>query len=589
MNSHPTDKNKKKILYLAVNASYSHSSLAYGQLRAVAERENKDWDWDILECINKDNLNDMLLLAQGKSPDVLISTVYLFNRRTVLDFINKFKTLVNDCKVLLGGPEFLGDNEAFMKQNSYIDFIVRGDESSFSEVLNGFSYWLGSSRFPLDMFKSIKGICFLSNDGDYIDGGKAELLSELDSLNSPYTYSYYSRKKPFLQIETSRGCCSICSFCTSSTTNGTTFYSASRVKNDLRTIYRNGIREVRILDRTFNEDSSRAAELIQIFSDEFPDVNFHLEVDPSRLTKIFVEALEKTKPGQLHIEVGVQSLSPAVLKSIRRKSNLSSLTDGLKKLCSISSIEVHADLIAGLPEQTFDIVLDDLYSLTKIGPDEIQLELLKILPGTFIEQNPPLEFKWSMIPPYEIMSTANFSFKELIKISYLSKIVDSFYNVPSLRKLVEQGIRHNKYFYQNFLDLVEGKLIFAEKPSIANRFKMFFEYAAGFKNRSLLEFSIFTAFSAGMIHSPLNNIQRMRKEYIRQLFDDSKVITLWESGDVVLEKHAYITNFSYNVGDIWMNPDNKYESGEFKYLFMLSQGGMSKKIAKICMIRSDVN
>ena len=47
-------------------------------------------------------------------------------------------------------------------------------------------------------------------------------------------------------------------------------------------------------------------------------------------------------------------------------------------------METHADLIAGLPLYRLDEIFEDIYTLAGYRAGEIQLESLKLLPGTEI-------------------------------------------------------------------------------------------------------------------------------------------------------------------------------------------------------------
>ena len=86
--------------------------------------------------------------------------------------------------------------------------------------------------------------------------------------------------------------------------------------------------------------------------------------------------------GLLHLEAGIQSLREPVLEKSRRIGKLSDALQGLKYLCSLKNMETHADLIAGLPLYHLSEIFEDVRTLAEYGAGEIQLESLKLLPGT---------------------------------------------------------------------------------------------------------------------------------------------------------------------------------------------------------------
>ena len=99
--------------------------------------------------------------------------------------------------------------------------------------------------------------------------------------SSPYpvTDHFFVCDKPFVQIETSRGCPMGCFYCTSGGTR-TRYRSLEQVREELQLLCFKGIKEIRVLDRTFNLPQERGAALLRMFREEFPQMRFHLELHP---------------------------------------------------------------------------------------------------------------------------------------------------------------------------------------------------------------------------------------------------------------------------------------------------------------------
>jgi hypothetical protein len=200
------------------------------------------------------------------------------------------------------------------------------------------------------------------------------------------------------------------------------------------------MRSVRIVDRTFNDNTRRCVELLRMFRTEFQDVNFHLEIDPAKTGPSVVAQLAAARKGQFHIDAGLQSFSGDVMRNCDRRGSAERTGAGLAKLCALDGVAVHADLIAGLPGQTPGQVFDDLRGLVALKPAEIQLELLKLLPGTRLADE---REKWGLVaspePPYEIIRTAAMSEDDVFVAHWLSKLVDWFYGADQLRGVVQQA------------------------------------------------------------------------------------------------------------------------------------------------------
>jgi len=355
-------------------------------LRALAEREAPEWSWKHVETTIKTPPGEIIRKIELCKADILLATAYIFNLRLLLEVGAELKKRCRALQIFLGGPCFLGDNEDFLRAKAYVSGVLRGDESSLPDLLRG------------GAFDKIPGLCYLDASGQYRDNRKADYKYELDTLPSPYQLGLIHQGKAFYQLETSRGCNGACVFCTSSRSRGVKYHSLSRIKADLCALHEQGYREIRLVDRTFNEDAARASALLKLFTEDFADMRFHLEIHPGRLTPELLAQLAQAKKGSLHLEAGIQSFDLIVLKKIRRQVSRAA-ENGLRMLTSLENLEIHADLIAGLPGQTSASLLRDIDKMLELSPDEIQLEILKILPGTELRENPSPGMEYDPEPP----------------------------------------------------------------------------------------------------------------------------------------------------------------------------------------------
>ena len=234
-----------------------------------------------------------------------------------------------------------------------------------------------------------------------------------------------------MQLETTRGCFNTCAFCVSGGEKPIRTLSIENIRQRLQTIHEHGIKNIRVLDRTFNYNTHRAKELLQLFL-EYPDIHFHLEIHPALLSEELKEELKQLPQGLLHLEAGIQSLREPVLEQSHRMGKLSDALKGLKFLCSLPNMETHADLIAGLPLYHLYEIFEDVYTLAGYNAGEIQLESLKLLPGTEMRRRAEeLGIRYSPFPPYEVLETNEISAGELQTARRLSRLLDAFYNTPA--------------------------------------------------------------------------------------------------------------------------------------------------------------
>ena len=441
-----------KILWIDLNSSYAHSSLALPALHAQV-KDNTEYQWDIVSATINENIGMVVDEIYRRQPDILAATCWLFNHESLMHIVSRVKALLPKACVILGGPEFLGENEAFLRRNPFVDCVFRGEgEAEFPQ-------WLKCWNEP-EQWKTITGLCYLDNEKQYQDNGLARVLT-FDQLTAPEESRFMNWSKPFVQLETTRGCFNTCAFCVSGGEKPVRTLSIGAIRQRLQTIHRHGIQNVRVLDRTFNFNPRRAKELLNLFFEFHPHIRFHLEIHPALLSEELKAELQQLPEGLLHLEAGIQSLREPVLEQCRRLGKLSDALDGLQFLCSLHNMETHADLIAGLPLYRLNEIFEDILTLAEYQAGEIQLESLKLLPGTEMRRRAKeLGISYSPLPPYEVLHTREIGTNELQVARRLSRLLDAFYNTPAWQCLTRELIMKEEGFLYHFLEyLTEANLI----------------------------------------------------------------------------------------------------------------------------------
>ena len=441
-----------KLLWLDLNSSYAHSSLALPALHAQIA-DDTTIEWCIVSATINENTGMVVSRIHKHRPDIIAATNWLFNHEQLLHIISRAKALLPHCCIVLGGPEFLGNNEAFLYKNKFVSGVFRGEGE---EV---FPQWLKVWNHSKETWKSITGLCYLDENGRYQDNGIARVMN-FSQLVSPEKSCFFNWSKPFVQLETTRGCFNTCAFCVSGGEKPVRTIPLEAIRERLNDIHQHGIKNVRVLDRTFNYNNKRAKELLDLFR-QYPDICFHLEIHPALLSEELKQELSVLPKGLLHLEAGIQSLKESVLQQSRRIGKLSDALEGLKYLCSQKNMETHADLIAGLPLYHLSEIFEDVRTLAEYGAGEIQLESLKLLPGTEMRRRAEeLGIQYSPLPPYEVLQTREISVDELQTAHYLSRLLDGFYNTPTWQNITRMLILENPHFLHELLDhLVQADII----------------------------------------------------------------------------------------------------------------------------------
>ncbi|HCT94046.1 MAG: hypothetical protein A2X19_04365 [Bacteroidetes bacterium GWE2_39_28] len=515
-----------KILWLNINSSYSHTSLSIPALHAqLWESVESDIEWRVISgTINRD-ISLYISEILEFNPHLILSTAWLFNHNYLYSLLVRSKALLKDTSIILGGPEFLGDNYEYLSQNSFIDAVFRGE---------------GEEVFPLFVDRFVKGMdwfslpgfCHIDKNGGYVDNGVAE-VKDFSALKIPESSSFFEWDRPFVQIETSRGCFNRCTFCISGNDRKIDNIPASSLRERLNKVREKGIKEVRILDRTFNANPKRAILLLTLFAEYSPDIKFHLEIHPSLLDKEIKESLVNLPPDLLHIEAGMQSLDNNVISECNRSGDSDSSLEGLNYLVHSTSFEIHTDLISGLPFYTLKRLKADVRKLVLLNPEEIQLESLKLLPGTKLRENASkYGICFSPLPPYEVLQTNHISFEELKNADTLSKILEIFYNGKILKESFVKLCNDNEIFLDLLIEYYDSSI---------------FDYNSGAEKKAMLLWDF--------CHKNFKNSQvYIIKEWICNGYSHNKgpgkLLRIWKFGDKIV------------------NPVFKSESKDYYYKFL---------------------
>ena len=457
-----------KILWIDLNSSYAHSSLALPALHAQIMTD-PSIEWEIVSATINENTGMIVDEIYRHRPDILAATTWLFNHEQLMHVASRVKALLPEACLVLGGPEFLGDNEEFLRKNPFVDCVFRGEGE---EV---FPQWLTCWNHP-EQWHTVPGLCYLTPYKEYKDNGIARVLN-FAGLVPPEQSRFFNWSKPFVQLETTRGCFNTCAFCVSGGEKPVRTLSIESIRRRLQLIHAHGIKNVRVLDRTFNYNPRRAKELLRLFLEFHPDIRFHLEIHPALLSEELKEELSLLPKGLLHLEAGIQSLREPVLEKSRRMGKLSDALDGLRFLCALPNMETHADLIAGLPLYHLHEIFEDVRTLAGYAAGEIQLESLKLLPGTEMRRRAEeLGIKYSPLPPYEVLQTHEISVSELQTARQLSRLLDGFYNTPAWQTLTRELILNDEQFLHRFLAYLTKANLIDQPMSLEKRGLILYEF-----------------------------------------------------------------------------------------------------------------
>lgn len=422
-----------RFLLIALHSSYPHASLSLPCLAASCH------DIDGAELLIKEftvNEDTHLVFESvlGEKADVFVFSCYIWNRSQALSLASRIKESCPNCMIIFGGPEVSFDAADFMKENICVDVVIRGEgEAAFRHLVEG----LTCSGHLRDL-PPIPGTTFRS-DGEVTNSPAQQAIVPLDNIPSPFDQRLVRLEKPLVYFETSRGCPFTCAFCLSANDSYVRSFSMERIKSDLLCLIDANVGTIKFVDRTFNYNASRANEIWRFVLSNNRKSRYHFEIAADLLTSENIELLKDVPAEAFRFEIGVQSIAEETLSAVGRNSNMETLFSNIALLINETSIDVHLDLVAGLPGEDYEGFLASLERLFNLGPHHIQVEPLKVLKGApMVEIACKEHYKWSHVPPYRITSNPWLTAPEVDRVDTFGRVLELVYNSHRFDKTLKQ-------------------------------------------------------------------------------------------------------------------------------------------------------
>jgi radical SAM superfamily enzyme YgiQ (UPF0313 family) len=394
-----------KTVLFALNGSYSHTNLAVRaighSLRAAGE------EVVIVEKNLKDTHLSVLETLVSEQAEVYGFSVYIWNAPEMYAFASELKTLLPASLLVFGGPEVSFENKSFFEQHPEVDVIISGEgEQAFPALVKAYANGENVARLLI----RAQPYQFFTESGIYYD----EIGDE------PKGLVYY---------ESVRGCPFACAYCLSSRAGGIRAKSVEKTLDDLLAFEQfDGIRTVKLVDRTFNFDRERAKIIWRALSEPCYTKEYHFEVSAALLDEESFEILASVPKGKFRLEIGVQSTNPHTVKAIGRALDTKKTLLALERLHEKGNLHIHADLIAGLPYEgyvSFASSFDDVYGKASV----LQLGILKLLRGSRMrDEAEKYGIVYSPQVPYRVLKTDVLSFEELMRLERIDGLNDRFSN-----------------------------------------------------------------------------------------------------------------------------------------------------------------
>ncbi len=420
-----------QVLLTTLNAKYIHLNLA---IRLFYELFKKNHNLHLKEFTIKEDKD--AIANYSKDFTVVAFSCYIWNITQTIEVCKKIKALNPNTKILLGGPEVSYEWQEVIALDC-VDYIITGEgEIPLEQFLN---------NFPTQL-QAVSNLVRKEN-GTVIHNQKAETfdLIRYKDINPYINDSPEELNNKVCYIETSRGCPYKCEFCLASLDNKVRYLPNDTIKQHLLYLMQHG-KTIKFLDRTFNIKKDFTLDIFKfILEHHRPENVFQFEITADILHQDIINYInEKVPKGLFRFEIGIQTVNQKANLEVSRKQNFDKTKNII--LALNHKVEMHLDLIVGLPLDYWEDIKYSIEEVFKLHPPEMQLGFLKFLKGTPMRDKAQHGFIFDPSPPYQLIESNYLSKQKLADIVKLENALEIYWNDKRGTNLLKYASQHYSVF-----------------------------------------------------------------------------------------------------------------------------------------------
>ena len=333
---------------------------------------------------------------QINQPDVVAFSCYVWNWQYNLSLAKAIKQKFPHSLIVMGGPQIPDRSNGFFERYPFIDVIVHGEgEYAFYEILK-------ENTYEHPDFSNVSG-CTVNVDGSSRITPPKPRIQNLEDIPSPYLTGVFDSLMDdhpdvlwSVTIETNRGCPFSCAFCDwgSLVHSKVTSFGKDRVFNEFQWVAEHKMDYVYLADANFGifktKDTAIVDHVVELKKRYGFPKTFYATWCKNSSPELFqmIKKLEENQLGR-GLTLSVQSMSPDVLRTVKRKNMDTSNLEKMFHLCNLYGVASHTEMILGLPEETKESWKTGLTEVLALGQhNNVSVWLCQILENA--ELNKPI-------------------------------------------------------------------------------------------------------------------------------------------------------------------------------------------------------
>lgn len=347
--------------------------IPFGLCSVAAAAEEAGHEVKVLDlCFSKNPFNDVRGTIEKYKPEIIgvsirnIDNGTGYNTQFLLEDVKE--NIIKPIKKFFRGPIIVGGpavsiNPKEILEYLDLDYAIKGDgELSFIKFLE---------TYPnIDELKKIKGLVIRKN-GKIIANNEAWRIEDLDKLPivDPSKYINIEKYRKYnspIQIQTKRGCCLNCSYCTYNNIEGKKYRlkSPKRVVDEIEYLYkRTGIRHIEFTDSTFNIPLKHAKDILKEIIRRNLRLNLRtMGLNPSTIDEELIDLMKKA--GFMDVDLGAESGNNITLMTLGKNYSKEDVIRA-GQLLQKKKIPTTWYLLVGAPGERIETLLETFNTISK--------------------------------------------------------------------------------------------------------------------------------------------------------------------------------------------------------------------------------